>query len=607
MAIETDNELKADFLTESQELIERVSEQMLSLERHPEDRDLLNAIFRGFHTIKGSAGFFDLQPVVALAHAAEDIFGLLREGKRSLTPEMLDAVLETLDTLRSMLDQVARNREPECNESLVSALKALVRAPAAAPVPKPAVKSTSAAQADPFSDDEFEALLDQLQGRAEPPAPTPPGASDRAAEAISAGIPVPEPMAPVVVAETQRAAENSDPERNSVRVDTQRLDQVMDLVGELVLVRNRIKSQGALPGAATSELRKAFSELDVVTSGLQTQVTRMRMQPIRKLFARFPKLARDTARKLGKQVELERVGEDTELDKTLVEALGDPLMHMVRNAVDHGLESPEVRVAAGKAATGHITLSAEQSGGQILITVSDDGAGMNPDRLRAKALERGLIGEPEAARLSRDECLQLVFLPGFSTKEQVSDLSGRGVGMDVVRSNIVALGGAVSIESEPGKGSRIRIRVPLTLAIQPVLMVERDRRLFALPLQAVEDVFALEPGLLHAEDGGWELPWEWVPYRKERLRLLRLSRWTGDRSDNGRQHVVVVNIGGERYGLLCGIVRGREEIVVKPLGRLLKGLAGVAGGTVTSEGRVALIVELPGLLTAYERDLARTR
>ena len=671
MAIEIDNELKTDFLNESLDLIERVSEQLVGLERTPDDRELLNAIFRGFHTIKGSAGFFELDAVVELAHAAEDLFGLLRSGARTLTPDLLDAILESLDKLRSMLELVAMDGVPERCDELVMALRQMAQMSHAAgsgsslplagespsrsegreglcengallpSFPSPGSSNHPLPQAgegtsnsDPFSDDEFEALLDQLQGKPasvsathtssaqpvclsslplageSPRAAGERGSLDSSNAASSPTSPSPSaarqplPQAGEGNSTAQLAAVGqADPERLEIRVDTQRLDQVMDLIGELVLVRNRIKRLGAIPGAAIGDLRKTFSELDVITSGLQAQVTRMRMQPIRKLFAKFPKLARDTARKLGKQVEVERIGEDTELDKTLVEALGDPLMHMVRNAVDHGLEMPEVRIAAGKPACGRIVLSAEQSGGQILVTVSDDGAGMNADRLRAKALERGLIGEAEAARMTREECLQLVFLPGFSTKEQISDLSGRGVGMDVVRSNIVALGGVVAIESELGHGSTIRIRLPLTLAIQPVLMIERASRLFALPLQAVQDVFTLDASLVSEGDGDWER----VPYRDQSLRLLRLSRWTGDEHAGEREHVVVVNIGCERYGLIAGSVRGREEIVVKPLGRLLKGLSGIAGGTVTSEGRVALIVELPGLVAAYERDLSRFR
>lgn len=608
MGIELDSELRDDFLTESRELLLRLSEQLVDLERTPDDRDLLNAVFRGFHTLKGSAGFFELNSVVRLAHSAEEIFGLLRTGQCKLDASMLDSILEALDGLREMLEAVAADREPPApNPDLLEVLEFIAVANGAgsssAAHDAPAVEVTAAGiPGDPFSDDEFEALLNQLQGTPSTAAPI----STVAATPAAAPTPAAPPprstslatAAPPTAAEPAHAA--PDPEQASVRVDTQRLDQVMDLLGELVLVRNRIKSLSAIE-PISSEMRKAISELDVTTSGLQNQVTRMRMQPIRKLFSRFPKLARDTARKLGKMVDVERVGEDTELDKTLIELLGDPLMHMVRNAIDHGLEMPETRLAAGKPAGGRVVLSAEQLGGQIVVAISDDGAGMDPDKLRKKAIEKGLIDPVDAARLNRDECLQLIFMAGFSTKDQVSDLSGRGVGMDVVRSNIQALNGVVAIESELGKGSTIRMRLPLTLAIQPVLMVERGRRLFALPLQAVHDVFKLETAVIGRADNGWEV----APYRDAQLRLIRLSCWLGAGDavgdEEADQHIVVVLIGSDYYGLVVGRVRGREEIVVKPLGRMLKGLSGVAGGTVTSDGRIALILELPGLVSAYER------
>jgi two-component system chemotaxis sensor kinase CheA len=609
MGIELDSELRDDFLTESRELLSRLAEQLVDLERSPDDRELLNAVFRGFHTIKGSAGFFELNSVVRLAHAAEEIFGLLRAGKCQLTASTLDAVLEALDGLREMLEAVAADREPaEANAELIEVLQFLAAVDGEAAVEIAHVEVTAAGiPADPFSDDEFEKLLDQLQMNPAPAVASPlprageGGAEHRERVLVEPAKPSP-PASRDPLPHAGEGSSSSDPEQASIRVDTQRLDQVMDLIGELVLVRNRIKTLGAV-GGVSAELRKAFSELDVTTSGLQTQVTRMRMQPIRKLFSRFPKLARDTARKLGKQVEVERFGEDTELDKTLIESLGDPLMHMVRNAIDHGLEMPDVRVAAGKPAGGRVVLSAEQMGGQIVVTISDDGAGMNPDKLREKALEKGLIDAAEAARLSRDECLQLIFMAGFSTKDQVSDLSGRGVGMDVVRSNIHALNGVVSIESAPGKGSTIRMRLPLTLAIQPVLMVQRGLRLFAIPLQAVQDVFRLNRDAIETGENAWET----TSYREGRLRLMRLSSWLGleDVGDEQARHVVVINVDNERYGLIVGSVRGREEIVVKPLGRMLKGLAGVAGGTVTSDGRIALILELPGLVSAYASSLDR--
>ena len=394
-----------------------------------------------------------------------------------------------------------------------------------------------------------------------------------------------------------RPATHVEPVETTVRIDTERLDQVMNLVGELVLVRNRLKLARAAGGESS---RKNISELDQITSALQAAVMRMRMQPIRKLFAKFPRMVRETARRLDKQVEVELRGDETELDKSLVEALNDPLVHMVRNAIDHGIESPQQRRAAGKPEVGRIVLSAEQAGDHILITIRDDGGGIDPERLRRKAIECGQLDSQTAATLSQESCLQLIFLPGLSTKEQVSDLSGRGVGMDAVRASVAALNGSVQIESTVGQGSSFHIRVPLTLAIQPVLMLNLGSRLFAIPLQPVQDVFILDEEKIRKLDR-----WDVVLYRGETLRLVRLTRWAGMDCQvaSSGAHVVIVRVGVERFGLIVGQVRGREEIVVKPLGKLLRGLAGVGGATITGDGRVALIIDPPGLVSAYAKGI----
>jgi two-component system chemotaxis sensor kinase CheA len=596
MAAEQESELRAEFVNESSDLLQRLGEQLVELERRPDDRDLLNAVFRGFHTIKGGAGFFGLAAMVALCHASEDVFNALRAGRKTLTPDIMDVVLEALDDVRAMLDAVAQDTAmPAAREDLVERLHACAEADAA---PAPVVETKAAAPAgaaglapsapDPFDDGEFDKLLDQLHGTGQVPGAAGPATPSPAP--VAAAPPAPAPRAAA-------AGHDQPPAETTVRIDTERLDHVMNLVGELVLVRNRLKTFGAAPGQEV--LRKSFSELDVITAGLQSSIMQMRMQPIRKLFSRFPRLVRETARKLDKQVEVETVGDSTELDKSLVEALNDPLVHMVRNAVDHGIESPALRTAGGKPACGKLILGAEQAGDHILITVRDDGGGIDPERLRRKAVEKGLIDASAAANMSQEETLQLIFLPGLSTKEQVSDLSGRGVGMDVVRSNIAALNGQVQIESAVGRGTTFYIRVPLTLAIQPVLMVSLARRLFALPLQPVQDVFFLDETRVRRLDR-----WDAVLYRNETLRLVRLSRWIGTGVDDPTaQHVVVVNVAGDRFGLVVGQVRGREEIVVKPLGKLLRGLAGIAGATVTGEGRVALILDLAGLISAYEQSL----
>ena len=613
----TDDGILADFLTEAGELIERLGGQLVALEKNAADPELLNAIFRAFHTVKGGAGFLNLAAMVDLCHAAEDVFNALRSGKRKVDAPLMDAVLEASDHLQSMLGQVASGAAASAAPAeLITRLHALVSAaPPIAPeiklAPKPVVSQKAS---ETISEDEFEALLDELHGSGKAPgvAAPAPAAADKATitedefDALLDALHGPG-KAPGVAAVTVSAAPVAAPvaaakpvavpalaAETTVRVDTQRLDRMMNLVGELVLARNRLKTlrRGNDPVA----LSRTVGELDHITRKLQDAVMQIRMQPIAKVFSRFPKVARDVARGLGKQVEVELQGEDTDLDKNLVEALADPLVHMVRNAVDHGIELPELRQRAGKPAAGKLVLAARQEGDHILITVTDDGAGIDPERLRAKVVEKGLLEAASAARLSSEECLQLVFMPGFSTKEQISDLSGRGVGMDVVKSAITRLNGSVSISSKIGQGSVVRIQVPLTLAILPALMVTLGARVFAMPLASVADVFVLDETKIRSLDH-----WEVILVRGHALRLIHLERWAAEAAPQEQsRHVVVTEYGAERFGLVVHQVRGREEVVIKPLGAMLKGLAGLAGATVTGEGRVALILDVPGLVQAYE-------
>jgi two-component system, chemotaxis family, sensor kinase CheA len=573
---DVDDSIRSDFLAEAGELIERLGTQLVDLEKRPTDQALLNAIFRAFH--KGGAGFLGVTPLVELCHAAEDVFNALRNGKRGVDAGLMDAVLAALDHVNVMMAAVAGHKTAAAAPAdLIARLHALARGEAAAAA-KPARAAAAPATSNTITEDEFDALLDQLAAEKKTAQAPPPAV---AAPATPPPAPAPAPAAPV---------------ETSVRVDTLKLDRMMNLVGELVLVRNRLKS---LHGSGADALGRAVGQLDLITRSLQGAVMQTRMQPIGKVFARFPKLARDTARGLGKQVEVTLEGQETDLDKNLVEALADPLVHMVRNAVDHGIEAPEARLQAGKPAAGRLELSARQAGDHILITVRDDGAGIDPERLRSKALQRGLVDADSAARMSADEALQLVFLPGLSTKEQVSDLSGRGVGMDVVKTAIQQLNGSVHIESKPGSGTVVRIRVPLTLAVLPALMVMVGMRQFALPLAAIDDVFALDPVRVRPLNR-----WRVLPLRKETLRLVYLQRWLGgDANDAAARHVVVARVNDERYGFVVSQVRAREEVVIKPLGPKLHGLAGVSGATVTPDGRVALILDFAGLVSAYGKAL----
>lgn len=653
------DDIRADFLIEAGDLVERLGGELVELESRPQDTDLLNSIFRAFHTVKGGAGFLQVTPLVDVCHVTEDLFNALRSGKRAVDADLMDGVMQALDQVQAMMASLREGAEPApAPAELIARLKGLLnRAPAPAPdaaKPVAAAAAVSAPAASPsklkanadseaITDDEFDALLDELHGAGKGPsaAPAPSAAPDAAgaagssetisedefdalldqlhgknkapvaaatptptptvAAATPGPTPTPKPAAPNPAASAQKsepsaakpAASSAPPAETSVRVDTTKLDRMMNLVGELVLVRNRLK---ALAPGGGPDVARAVQELDFITRGLQGSVMQVRMQPVGKVFSRFPKLARDVARGLNKQVEVVLVGQDTDLDKNLVEALGDPLVHMVRNSIDHGIEMPDVRVARGKPAAGTLRIEARQEGDHIRITVRDDGAGIDPDRIREKAVEKGLVDIGVAERMTRDERLQLIFLPGFSTKEQVSDLSGRGVGMDVVKSRIQSLNGTVHIESQPGHGTSIHLRVPLTLAILPALMVDAGKRQFALPLATVADVFALDQAAVRKVG-----PWNVVPLKRENLRLIDLEDWAGAADKEGTRHVVVVMIGEERFGFIVRQVRGREEVVIKPLGASLRGLAGVAGATVTPQGHVALIVDVPGLVQAHYR------
>lgn len=597
-------EIAADFLIEAQEILDRLGEQLVTLEQDPGDSEQLNAVFRGFHTLKGGAGFLGIQAMVNLCHAAEEALGMVRAGKAILEADHFDAAQQSLDWLQRMLDAVAAGEEPpHAPAALIAQFNvdaAPSPAPARAPMPAPA-----AGGSDLITDDEFEALLDQLHGGAAPTttATAPAGGdliSDDEFEALldqlhggtAPGAATARPaIAPAPQPAPARPARASEAEQ-TIRVDTKRLDAIVNLVGELVLSRNRLKTLRAR--LRDEELDRAVSGLDIATARLQNAVMRTRMQPVGKVFSRFPKVARDVARSLKKEVDLELVGADTELDRNLVEALSDPLVHLVRNAIDHGIELPDLREATGKPRSGQVRLAAQQEGDYVTIEIRDDGAGIDPERLRDKALEKGLIEPEAAARLSHDECLQLIFLPGFSTKTEITDISGRGVGMDVVQSRIRELSGQIQIHSQLGRGSRFLIRVPLTLAILPTLLVQAGDPVYALPLARVMEVLHAPASSLRWFDGQAVLD-----RQSTTLPLVDLRRWLGvDAIKAPLLTIVVLQMGDQRFGLVVDQVRGREEVVIKPLPRAVRGLRGYAGATLIGDGRMALILDVDGLREA---------
>ncbi len=779
MGFGDDEEILQDFLVEAGEIIELLSEQLVDLEQRPDDKELLNAIFRGFHTVKGGAGFLQLNAMVDCCHVTENLFDILRNGQRSVTPELMDVVLQALDTVTNQFTQIQNGESPEpADPAIITQLERLVScedlseggeasaeapaeeaaapaeqpaaegpaiditddefegfldaineeeapgASAAAPAPAPASSGSEDISEDEFdslldqlhgsgkgpsagapaaapaaasqapaapsaasgsediSEDEFEDLLDQLHGVGKAPtvggaapspaapkaaAPSTPESAPAAGgdgdlitddefenlldqlhgagkaptknEATKAAAPPPPPKAPpppkpapapaakekIVSAPPPAASKpaapaakpkpaasepakreaptaaggqnNAAPAETTVRVDTQRLDDIMNMVGELVLVRNRLVRLGL--ETSDEPMQKAVANLDVVTGDLQSAVMKTRMQPIKKVFGRFPRVVRDLARNLKKEIRLDLQGEETDLDKNLVEALADPLVHLVRNSVDHGIELPDVREKNGKPREGTVLLAAEQEGDHILLSITDDGGGMDPEALRTKAVEKGILDSDSAARLSEVEAYNLIFAPGFSTKTEISDVSGRGVGMDVVKTKITQLNGSIEINSKLGEGTRIVIKVPLTLAIMPTLMILLENQTFALPLVSVNEIFNMDLAKSNIVDGQ-----ECITIRDKAIPMFYLKNWlingttqAADPDEEG--HVVIVSVGTQRVGFVVDQLIGQEEVVIKPLGKMLQGTPGMAGATITGDGTIALILDVPSMLKEY--------
>lgn len=476
--------------------------------------------------------------------------------------------------------------------------------------------TSTGASSDEISDDEFEALLDELHGSGQAPSsqPEPPIESivqpqqpaATTAKVTSEVKPqasvTPATKVPVTPAATKatekvqkKSGANSQQGETTVRVDTRRLDQIMNMVGELVLVRNRLLSLS--DNTEDESMAKAIANLDVVTGDLQGAVMKTRMQPIKKVFGRFPRVVRDLARSLNKEITLELEGEDTDLDKNLVEALADPLVHLVRNSVDHGIEMPDEREAAGKSRMGIVKLSASQQGDHILLTIEDDGKGMDAEKLKGIAISRGVLDADAAARMTDVEAFNLIFAPGFSTKTEITDVSGRGVGMDVVKTKINQLNGSVNIHSELGVGTRLEIKVPLTLAILPTLMIELKKQTFALPLGNVNEIINMDIKKTNTVDGQLTMI-----VRKRAIPLFYLNDWLNPKNQDIQRdvgHVVVVQISTKQIGFVVDALIGQEEVVIKPLDALLQGTAGMAGATITSDGGIALILDIPSLLKRY--------
>ena len=602
-------DLLQDFLQEASDLLSDVDNKLVDLERSPEDRRLLNDIFRGFHTVKGGAGFLNATELVTLCHLTENLFDQLRNGEIHLTPELMDTIMAATQGVRNMFGELAQKAMPRPAEPhVIAALRAALEgghveaaapeAPAPSPVPA-AVEAEVSVAGEP----DWQVLHAAVVGQEVSPAKiADPAVAATAMSAMTPHFPpegrreVDKPAVAVSAAGGGRRSEEKAIAREStIRVDTARLDQVLNLSGEIGLTKNRLTSLRAdiLAGRNDSDtlhaLDQAVSQLDLLVSDLQNSVMKTRMQPIGRLFQKYPRIARDLARQLGKDVELALVGEETEVDKTMIEDLADPLVHLVRNAVDHGIESPPERLAAGKPAKSIVRLEARQEGDHIVLIVADDGRGMSPERIRAKAVEKGVIQEEEANTLDDRQSLNLIFLPGFSTMSTASAVSGRGVGMDVVKTNIQKLNGSIEIRSEPGKGSVFVISLPLTLAILPVLLVLLGDQPFALPLSMVREILPIDPGKMQ-EVGGKET----LVVRGEVLPVVALSRLLGWPQLKTPEYGVLMQTSERSFILSVDSFAGRDDAVIKSLDDFRP--RGVAGVTTLSNGQIVLILDMKELL-----------
>jgi len=578
--------LLQDFIVESEELLQGMDQDMVALESAPGDQDLLNRIFRALHTIKGTAGFLALEPFVRLSHAAEDVLNALRRGEYRLNRRMMDAMLSARDQLGAMLADLRDGEQHAYSlDDLLHELENVLHSD------PPRQLGEILVDQKVIPPEALQSALEEQASQASP---------KRLGEIlVERGMASPAQVGNALL--RQRKASEPRTDISTMRVDVRKLDELINLVGELVLERNRmvrLSRDLAAGTVASSDFEAALglstARLSFVTDELQIAGLKTRMVPMESVFRRFPRLVRDQARFLGKDVQLVVEGQETEIDKTMVELIADPLVHLVRNSLDHGVEPPDVRERAGKPRQGTIRLEAFQKGDQIVIGISDDGAGLDPERILAKAVEKNLVSQERGRLLSKREIFDFIFVPGFSTAAKVNDLSGRGVGMDVVRSNLRKLNGVVELDSEVRQGTTVRLRLPLTLAILPVLLVEAGSETYALPLRAVLETVRVDDCQVHHVEGNQVLH-----LRGEALPLLQLGALfatPGTTSQNTQKKVVILGVGRQRVALLVDTLIGQESTVIKPLGSLLQGNAQLTGATISGDGRVRLVLDPAGLV-----------
>ena len=630
-------EILEDFLVEAFELIEQIDHDLIELEARPDDLELLNSIFRVAHTVKGSSSFLNFDVLTKLTHKMEDVLNKARHGELQITPDIMDVVLESVDKMKTLLNCIRDNGndtaigmdiEPICARlAAVADGTAVQNSPTPeqstpqAATPEQAAPSepaqTAPAQAAPsmanqpeidvnsLSDAEVEAEIERLLKirKAEDTARRAQKAQNPAPAPSPAPKPAPNPATPPPAAKKVPAAGGANRPaamEQTIRVEVKRLDQLMNLSGELVLSKNRLLTiydelQERYDGEQfLDKLNQVANSLSIITTDIQLAVMKTRMQPVSKVFSKFPRIVRDLSRELGKQIELEISGEETELDKSIIEEIGDPIMHMIRNSCDHGVEDPAARVAAGKSEKGVVQLKAYNEGNHIIIEIADDGKGMDPDMLKVKCIEKNLITEKEADQMSDKEAFALIFKPGFSTAQKVTSVSGRGVGMDVVKTNIEKLNGIIEIDSEPGKGSVFKLKIPLTLAIMQSLLVGAQEEYYAIPLASVMETIRVPIESIYTIEGKNVLR-----LRDEVISLVRLADVFNVKQvfeSDSQAYVVIIGVAEAKLGVIIDTLVGQEEIVIKSMGDYLQNIPGIAGATIRGDGRVTLIVDVSSMM-----------
>ena len=635
-------EIMEDFLIEAFELIEQIDHDLVELEANPEDLELLNRIFRVAHTVKGSSSFLNFDVLTELTHHMEDVLNKARKGELKITPDIMDVVLESVDMMKGLLESIRDNgsdaaagidiknicvRLTQISEG--EAPSAAAEAPAGAPAPEPvkepepatpaeeAAPEVSDAELSKLSDSEVEAEIERLlkvrkaedQARRASKGIAPKSPEEIAPATSAAPAPSARP-APSRERDTDKkvpaASSGAVAQEQTIRVEVKRLDHLMNLIGELVLGKNRLLKiyddvEERYEGEKfLEELNQVVSSLSLVTTDIQLAVMKTRMLPIAKVFNKFPRMIRDLSRDLGKQIDLEISGEETELDKSIVEEIGDPLVHIIRNSCDHGIEDPETRKAMGKPEKGLVQLKAYNEGNHIVVEIVDDGKGLDADMLKSKSIEKGIITEREADAMSEKEAFGLIFRPGFSTAAKVTNVSGRGVGMDVVKTNIEKLNGIIDIESEVGKGTVMKLKIPLTLAIIQSLLVGTQEEFYAIPLASVLETVRVPIDDIYTIDGKNVLR-----LRDEVLSLVRLSDVFGvEKVFDGGDHtyVVIIGVAEAKLGIIVDTLVGQEEIVIKSMGDYLQNIPGIAGATIRGDGRVTLIIDV-GAMMEMAKDI----